>query len=645
MANEFANKILTQDGRTFLSEASAGNKIVFVKAISSTNALTTESDYTNQSNYDGPEGDVVSSATTDGNGSAVRLQATFTNQSTGVMVKTVAIVAKMESGTHTTPKVMAVQYDSTYGVYIPADTVSVLMQTTVYFTIALTQAGSVTVTPGGNASKGDLDNLLARTVTTHKLNSPTTGEDQSIYGVKTFKNTVYTDGNLVPKTFYPWSSGVYDCGSVNHKWNHVYCIVTDSNTLQPNDITADSKVGTSAKPYKNANITTITANELSLSSKITPANSSVNLGESSNRINTVYCTNVDVSGNLTASNVATLSGTANLSGTTTISGATTLSGTTSVTGSTTFSNTVSFASTASFESTGAAIFYKGIDARQVSYMYDLLPQTDSSSASDGFSLGDSTHKWKSIYTRGLTTYSISRPSTSGVYNIGSDTYKFSNLYCSDVWCTTLHGNSTTATTATDAINAEYLVSYNSVPPTKLLTAYSTSRVNAACNFYPSTTASYSLGSSSYRWNNVYCTNVNCGTKVTTSSLSASAITVSSSITTNSLDFDSLTDDSWSVIANKLCSSTGIGSIRLVCLRVDTSSSTSDVAFPKGTDLSDTNYIAILQCNPIAGSAGGTLSWNNKYTAVVWPGTWKLLSDIMKNTNNNTYHFALIIRTA
>ena len=66
------------------------------------------------------------------------------------------------------------------------------------------------------ASAQALQNLSNRVVTTHVENNNTTGEQQDIYGVKTFKDDICT-GNVIPS-----DSFTVDLGDASHNYNHVF---------------------------------------------------------------------------------------------------------------------------------------------------------------------------------------------------------------------------------------------------------------------------------------------------------------------------------------------------------------------------------------------------------------------------------------
>ena len=248
MANEFSEKILTADGRNFIAQAASGNKIIFVKAITSTNYLDSTARL-NESNYTGPETTTVTTSSTNG---TVRVVAEFENQASASVVKTVALVAKMES-VYTENKIIMIQCDSEYGLYIPSLSDTVSQNTQLFFTLGLSQSGeSVEVTDGGHASKGDFDKLNERAVTAHSPNNPTTGEDQIIYGQKTFKNTCTFDDTAMFHNILPLATETYFLGNSENKWQSLYAINTVigdtvySDKLSPNSASSLGMIASSS---------------------------------------------------------------------------------------------------------------------------------------------------------------------------------------------------------------------------------------------------------------------------------------------------------------------------------------------------------------------------------------------------------------
>lgn len=311
MANEFSEKILTADGKNFIAQAASGNKIIYVKAITSTNYLDSTARL-NESNYTGPSTTSVTTSSTNG---TVRVVAEFDNQASASVVKTVALVAKMES-VYTENKIIMIQCDSEYGLYIPSLSDTVSQNTQLFFTLGLSKSGEVVeVTDGGHASKGDFDKLNERAVTTHAPNNPTTGEDQTIYGQKTFKNTCTFDYTSMFHDILPSATDTYFLGNSNNKWKSLYAINTFigdtvySDKLSPNS--ASSSVGTDQNPYTNVyatnchftsvNTDSIVSDSIAVTGNIvrsTDSTSDQTIGTSDNPFTTIFG---DLTGNASTS--------------------------------------------------------------------------------------------------------------------------------------------------------------------------------------------------------------------------------------------------------------------------------------------------------------------------------------------------------
>lgn len=303
MANEFSEKILTADGKNFIAQAASGNKIIYVNAITSTNYLDSTARL-NESNYTGPSTTSVTTSSTNG---TVRVVAEFENQASASVVKTVALVAKMES-VYTENKIIMIQCDSEYGLYIPSLSDTVSQNTQLFFTLGLSQSGDVVeVTDGGHASKGDFDKLNERAVTTHSPNNPTAGENQTVYGQKTFKNTCTFDDTAIFHNILPSTTETYFLGNSENQWQSLYAINTVigdtvySDKLSPNS--ASSSVGTEQNPYTNiyatnghftsVNSGSLESGTITVSGNIVKSTSSTSIqtiGTSDNPFNTIYGT-------------------------------------------------------------------------------------------------------------------------------------------------------------------------------------------------------------------------------------------------------------------------------------------------------------------------------------------------------------------
>lgn len=622
MANEFSNKWLTPDGQAYLAAAATGNKIIFVRALANTAYLDDNAAIV-ASSYSINDGTVTASQSA----GTARIVAEFPNRtSAGVVVKTVAIVAKMES-VYTTEKVILVQRDTNYGAYIPSVNDAISQRTQIFFTLGLTQNNSIVVTDGGYASKGDFDNLADRVVTAHALNDPDSGDDQDIYGQKSFQgdcsfssitvsNELYADGGAsvsdhlnVDCDILPSATGTYNIGSDTYKWDHIvtnklwaYDTLTTENVMP---LSSRSVLGTNGRVWYSAhiataNITTANVTSINVSGAASfnsqaTFNDSVNMPDSGDNLLDVYCAS-SFSGDVTVSSPAQFE----------VEGNSYLNGTTTV-------NAVRRANSNSTIGTELAPF-KSIYCTSADFGSLVAGEIEASG-------------------------SILRNTASGTYNIGSATYKFSNVYAT-TFHGSLNGNATSANTAgsagsagsadtaafaTRATYANRLSYTSGSVNTAYLTTWSSNVISAAASITPNATSNtYTLGNSSYRWSTLYTKNIDC----------------SSNATVGTLTFSSLASSSWYILAKRLYETWQTGSIVLLQIQLNTSSATSSTPWVRGTDISTITGAVIKRVGISSASSAGDLEWTSGNTNM-FNGTWRLITDIFKS--NNQYHFALAVR--
>lgn len=199
---EFSIKGITNAGTTIFGNADTAHKIVFVKALSSTSDVSLsdilQMNEVDQSDWDGPNGVVVSDLTNVVNDVA-RITVRFPAQSQEYRVKTVAVTAQLANVTSPVETIVSVQSDPNKILFIPS-TSSVQDSVYVRFNITINNNNNPTavVTPGLYASIGDYNNLNERAVTTHSKEDASVGDDQSILGEKHFNNNViFSEGILV----------------------------------------------------------------------------------------------------------------------------------------------------------------------------------------------------------------------------------------------------------------------------------------------------------------------------------------------------------------------------------------------------------------------------------------------------------------
>lgn len=667
MANEFSEKILTADGKNFIAQAASGNKIIFVEAITSTNYLDSTARL-NESNYTGPSTTTVATSSTNG---TVRVVAEFENQASASVVKTVALVAKMES-VYTENKIIMIQCDSEYGLYIPSLSDTVSQNTQLFFTLGLSQSDeSVEVTDGGHASKGDFDKLNERAVTTHSPNNPTTGEDQIIYGQKTFKNTCTFDDTAMSHNILPSATETYFLGNSNNKWQSLYAINTViddtiySDKLSPNS--ASSYIGTEQNPYTNVyttngnfssvNADNVASGNISVSGNIvrsTGGASAQTIGTSDNPFTTIF-------GNLSgdASTATKLKEARSIDGIlfdgsygvnryatcNTIGGqykkfATTagylptsmlnISAGTRITVKFTYSNTSSDSSNPVTLRIGNSESYQVYlnattpigatketswgDGDIVDFIFDgsHWVKVNHTNYISGNAASASTLKYGTNTTlsatnsSSITSYATLTPSPSGVYSLGTASYKWQYLYCNYIGRST---NYVTSAYITDA----YVTNFHGTVPTAV---DATNATNDSAGNQINTTylRNVSIGSSSTSFT-VY--NENSTISVSTGILYNKGLSLTrSNVATNAVDL--------SGAVASIISGTGVGRVRLVCFKTTAAwSKQNDNIYISGTRLHQVDLRTADDGSDTIVRFDATTSISNSTLT----GVWRLLNYI------------------
>ena len=202
---EFQNRVLTSAGKALVAQASSANKIIFVRALSSTtymdaNALRN----VEPSDLTGPSGTIKTTSATN---NVARVIAEYTNQPVATIVKTVAIVARLSTQSDEDAVVVMAQSDPTASIWIPS-TSNLQTSIQVSFNVTVGNASTVAVNSAANVSLGDFERLLERTVTTHADGDADEGEDQTIAGSKTFGGNVTCESDFTASGYAFFESSV-----------------------------------------------------------------------------------------------------------------------------------------------------------------------------------------------------------------------------------------------------------------------------------------------------------------------------------------------------------------------------------------------------------------------------------------------------
>ena len=291
MAGVFSDQVVTVAGRSLIASATATNQIVFVKALSAT---TVPADPSVTTGYDGVQGTITSSSATN---NVARVVSSYTNAptSTPQPVKAIALMGRLASQSDAEAVIFAYCTDSDSEIYFPGNNAPEQI-TRFAYNIAFEGSAPLEVTEVGSASLSDLD----RFVSLHRAGDPTTGEEQTIKGSKTFdgevtlKRAVHMSADIVPT-----KGSTYKIGdSVGTRLSDVYAGTLHASTIIGGDTVSSNwniEVGNSVMPE---------------ASTVTDSVSSVSIGAGNARFGSVYAgtvngVNIEL-GEVHSSNKATL---------------------------------------------------------------------------------------------------------------------------------------------------------------------------------------------------------------------------------------------------------------------------------------------------------------------------------------------------
>ena len=269
MAGVFSSQVVTVAGRTLIASATATNQISFVKALSAT---TVPADPSVTSGYDGVQGTITSSSATN---NVARVVTSYSNAPTSASqpVKAIALMGKLASQSDSEAVIFAYCTDVDSEIFFPGNGAPDQI-TRFAYNIAFEGNAPLEVTEVGGASLSDLD----RFVSLHRAGDPTTGEDQSIKGAKTFDGEVTLKGAVhMSADIVPTKGSTYKIGeSVESRLSDVYTEKLHVSTILHGEVVAsdgDVELGSSISPEH-----TTVSNGIS----------SVYIGSSNARFNTVY---------------------------------------------------------------------------------------------------------------------------------------------------------------------------------------------------------------------------------------------------------------------------------------------------------------------------------------------------------------------
>ena len=190
----FSVNALTSAGYDLIAQATSSNPIVWIGAVASVNSYSAVEISSLDDPTDGAwgvQGGIIVAASA--TGTTARIIAGFTNRASETTVKTIGVVCRLASQSDADAIVVAAISDANASIRIPPTTEpAVRIEVDVNVTISATNTVTVTSSTAGSAMLSDLDRL----VSCHVAGQPTTGERQTVYGIKDFQDDIYVGDDL-----------------------------------------------------------------------------------------------------------------------------------------------------------------------------------------------------------------------------------------------------------------------------------------------------------------------------------------------------------------------------------------------------------------------------------------------------------------
>lgn len=313
----FSVNALTEAGNALLAQASAANPIVYIYAIGSTYSFTAEElaqmDDVQSGDWDITNGFIVASSATN---NTARIIAGFANQATSKVMKTVAIVGRLQSQSDSQAIVVAAVSDDSASIRIPAlSDPPVRIEVALNITISDIQSVVVTSSTAGSAMLSDLDRL----VSCHKPGQPYSGDNQNVYGKKTFlSDIVVGDPDGVSMTIHGEEQGHYGYGSIVVKNDDEYTnmsLIFNLDGVQQIECNANFlpydhevfNLGSSNYRWDQTYTRQIFCDQVFVGGTINPISGGVNIGNSSNHFGNIHASDFHLYDSYTNTNTLTIS--------------------------------------------------------------------------------------------------------------------------------------------------------------------------------------------------------------------------------------------------------------------------------------------------------------------------------------------------
>lgn len=178
----YSVNILTANGKAVIAGATASNRLIYTRMLTSSDAMTAEdAAAASVSDFEGPQGSVVAASATD---DVARVVGSVTNAASGsdpVELRSFALCGRLESEAQ--DAVLLVLSDPAASVILPPSSAPA-SGASIGFSLRIDAgvAAMVTITSAGSATVSDLERL----VSCHRAGDATAGDAQNVRGIKFF---------------------------------------------------------------------------------------------------------------------------------------------------------------------------------------------------------------------------------------------------------------------------------------------------------------------------------------------------------------------------------------------------------------------------------------------------------------------------
>lgn len=282
MPNPFSLNVITSAGANLIAQATAANPIVFVDALSGTNAASSNADLASKdaSFYNGITGTIQASSATN---NVAKIVVRFGNAGENPQaVKSVCLRGRLANQNDSQAVIVSAMSDANSEIVIPSD-LSPNQIIRIPFLFAVNTDGIVQTVYADGATMADLE----RFVSLHKAGNSQEGDNQTIKGNKTFDGYTTFNGGVLFDSYVQCEGNLAVTGDFLADDAEINSLLV-STGIKPNG----SVVNIGGTNYDRFNY--VFTSSINLLNHIVPASgNSGSIGQSYQRFNNAYINYID----------------------------------------------------------------------------------------------------------------------------------------------------------------------------------------------------------------------------------------------------------------------------------------------------------------------------------------------------------------